>query len=322
MNHWPELVPVELARLRILRVRFHLRAAAAGSLPPYLGSTLRGALAMAMRRLVCTHGMRPCDGCPVQRSCPYPDTFETPAASGSQEIKRMRDLPHPLVIEPPLHHPQSYRPGDLLPFDINLFGSAFTRLPYLVFAVKEMGLEGLGEKRIPFSLVSVTDRSGAALYDETTGILAAERPMVTIAELLDANIPGETVKLRLETPLRLKSQGTLQSRRLDIGMFCATVCRRLWAILTRFESADPEKVDFRPLLHADGYPVIESARLQWRDLTRYSNRQNTSLKMGGLVGSISLVSVTAPWRPLLTAATAVHVGKSTIMGLGKIVMDS
>ncbi|HPO09696.1 MAG TPA: CRISPR system precrRNA processing endoribonuclease RAMP protein Cas6 [bacterium] len=321
MNPWPELVPEALGTLQILRIECLLTSQAETHLPEYLGSTLRGSLAMAMRQMVCTYGNRPCDGCPVQASCHYPNLFETPSATGTQEIRRMRDIPHPIVIEPPVEHRQRYLRGDPLRFEIVLIGKAVSRLPYLAFAVNEMANTGLGVQRSPFMLQEIRDHTGEIVYDIDSGKLSRDVSGMTLRELFDSHPVLSPVKLVLETPLRMKSEGSLMTRRLDPDMFLKQSCRRLWALLTQYEDIDPDQLDFRPLLAETPMPRVVQSSLKWWDLERYSNRQKTKMKVGGMVGHTVWDGNIKPWWPILLAITQVHAGKGAVMGLGRIRLE-
>ncbi len=310
-------IPEALFALRYRRVRFILRSLSECRLPDFLGSTLRGALAMSFRRMVCTFGMRPCDGCPVQRTCPYPALFETPAATGTQAVKRMRDIPHPILIVPPLRHAKRYRPGDTLAFETVLLGPATQRVPYLIFAVNEMAGQGLGMERSPFQLAAVTEREGQPLYDGERGQLLREPEPLNLGEILQPQAPA-SVRVVLETPLRVKAGGSLLAREIEAADFLCLAGRRLGALI-RFHGHDPAGgFDFRSRMEKEALPELRDRHLRWRDLSRYSNRQKSSLKIGGLTGHFTLRGNLQPWWGILQAVELVHLGKGTIMGLGQI----
>ena len=318
MIHWPIAVPESLQRLRVYRLQFELEGQADVRLPSYLGSTLRGSLAMAFRRMVCTHGMRRCDGCPVQATCPYPAYFETSEPSGRQSIKRMRDRPHPVVIEPPGKHKREYQRGDRLSFGLVLIGHGIEGLPYFVFAVNEMAEVGLGADRVPFRLVTVQDAGGITVFDCESGQLVGTAKPPTVADIVSASHIPESCELLLDTPLRIVFNKSLVGRDLTMDVFLKHACRRLWALLTTYEDVNPDELDFRPLLREVPVPDVISSSLRWWDLERYSNRQKSKLKIGGLVGEVTLSGNIEPWWPILVAISEVHVGKGTVMGLGKV----
>ncbi|RLB08587.1 MAG: CRISPR-associated protein Cas6, partial [Deltaproteobacteria bacterium] len=54
---------------------------------------------------------------------------------------------------------------------------------------------------------------------------------------------------------------------------------------------------------------------------RYSNRQESKMFMGGIIGSITYEGELDEFYPLLKFCQEVHIGKATSFGLGKIKMD-
>lgn len=318
MNDWPELVPLALGELQTLRLRFVMEAAGDARLPEYVGSTLRGALAMSFRRMVCTYGKRSCDGCPAQRTCSYPGLFETPESTGAQAIRRLRDIPHPIVIEPPARHPIQYREGARFDFGVVLIGKAISALPYLIFAVNEMGAIGLGVRRSLFRLLSVEDRLGVSIFDSQTGIVNGRGKITSIRELWEQHPYSSRLRIAFETPLRIKQDQKLVSKSFDVSTFFRQSCRRLWELVLHHSQSKANELDFRPLLERIPIPRVEKTGLRWKELERYSNRQKTKLKMGGICGQFELLDVKKEWAPILTAVSELHAGKGTIMGLGKV----
>ncbi len=71
------------------------------------------------------------------------------------------------------------------------------------------------------------------------------------------------------------------------------------------------------MLGAANAVVVENQNLHWEDWERYSNRQETRMKMGGFVGEVTLLGELAPWLPLLKIGELTHVGKGATFGLGK-----
>lgn len=74
--------------------------------------------------------------------------------------------------------------------------------------------------------------------------------------------------------------------------------------------------------HSSRRVTIQEAELRWRDWTRYSSRQKTQMKMGGLLGSIRLPGEQIePFWPVIQLGQWVHAGKGSVMGLGKYRID-
>ena len=88
--------------LEIARFDVTLRALERTILPPYLGSTLRGALGHALKDVACVVEHRDCRRCPFLESCAYPYLFETPVPPEIKELRGQTHAPLPFLIEPPL----------------------------------------------------------------------------------------------------------------------------------------------------------------------------------------------------------------------------
>jgi CRISPR/Cas system endoribonuclease Cas6 (RAMP superfamily) len=65
----------------------------------------------------------------------------------------------------------------------------------------------------------------------------------------------------------------------------------------------------------------EDGEQKWVDLQRYSRRQNTRLKIGGIIGWQTFSGdALSEFIPMLRLMEWLHVGKLTTMGLGKITL--
>ncbi len=74
---------------------------------------------------------------------------------------------------------------------------------------------------------------------------------------------------------------------------------------------------FRPLLDQTA-ALRATPHLAWHDWERYSNRQQTKMVFGGLLGTLDLEGDLAS---LLRAAEILHVGKGATFGLGRIAVE-
>jgi valyl-tRNA synthetase len=84
------------------------------------------------------------------------------------------------------------------------------------------------------------------------------------------------------------------------------------------DDGSPWNPDYSALTEAAGKVETISSNLRWKDWTRYSSRQDRRMKLGGVVGNIVFGRGAHRFINLIRAGEALHLGKSTTFGLGKI----
>ena len=129
----------ELKKINFASFSFHIRATTELRLPPFKGSTLRGAFGIAFKDTVCVMDHRDCDRCILRLKCCYPYIFDTPIPDESARMHNYPSAPHPFVIEPPLETKTIYECGDPLIFGLTLIGKAVDYLPYFIYAFERLG---------------------------------------------------------------------------------------------------------------------------------------------------------------------------------------
>ena len=145
----------QLSPFRCLRLRVEVTATRRIELPAYLGSTLRGAFGMALRRSACALRRQECGTCLLRATCIYSYTFETPLMSGGGEQRRYATAPHPFVLNLETGTSGIQEPGSIFAFGMTLVGRACDFLPYFVYAFQRMGELGIGKGRGTFELLRV-----------------------------------------------------------------------------------------------------------------------------------------------------------------------
>ena len=295
--------------------RFRLRCIEPMRLPPYKGSALRGVFGHAFKDVVCALRREECRTCLVRASCTYQRVFETRVAPHAGPRPGVDAAPHPYLFGVDRDGRTEYAEGDQLAFTLTLLGPALGILPYLVYAFQEVGRRGLTPARKPLALHAV-EALGAegwrGVYAEGAGSLAETRVPAPPPEVPDLS-RGAVV--HLETPLRLQERGALVRDPGFGTLFLAA--RRRFGLLARYYGNGEPPFD-RGLLEASRQiPTIRS-ELRWHDWTRYSNRQKTTMQLGGLVGELAFAGDLAPFAPWLAWAERLHLGKATSFGLGAV----
>jgi len=292
-------------------------------LPEYKGSTFRGVFGAALKKVVCALPRHECTDCLLREKCVYAFVFETPSpAPEPQERKRIASPPHPYVIEPPETAKTHYRKGDPFDFALILFGKSNEYLPYFIYAIEQMGRLGVGRKidgtRAAFSLKSVAANHKTIYSSMDNKIKDCQSPSELHFEVPasphDALI--QSLEITLKTPLRLKFQNRLEAA-LPFHVLTRAMLRRISSLGAYYGNGEPP-LDYRGLVERAKSVEINTASLTWFDWKRYSNKQDQSMLMGGIVGRVRYSGDLTEFVPLIRCCEKLHLGKQTSFGLGKI----
>jgi len=312
--------------LRVAHLRFTLQAQAAGRLPAYAGSALRGSLAAAYKRTVCVVDHRNCSVCHLRTLCTYPLIFEPPPRP-EVPLLGAEGVPPAYVLRPPpvplWSHlsPRPIRPGQTWTFDLLLFGPAIVQFPLVLYAAHRAFQGGLGGRRIPFRLRRVLQvhpdgRRRRSLWQDTSPG-PPRTPRSFLLHPPRPTRPVEHLRIRFLTPLRLKHGGRYRfDARLDTLM--AALLRRLSRLGLLYGTGPVE--EYRDLLATARQVRTVTQDLTWVDWQRYSARQATAIQLGGWVGTLDVEGPLTPLWGWLRLGEVVHVGKNTAFGLGRYVL--
>lgn len=294
-------------------VHLELEALASWAPPDFPGSMYRGALASALRRLVCVMHRPSCEGCPLVQACIYHRLFETRPDPAAGVMRRYNHAPHPLVIVVTWRDQKGAirPPGTREALTVRLFGPDAATAPFLVEAAGSMAAHGLGRGRVPFRVVTARIEPGCGARPSRDGQASASQPALP-------RLPWRR-RWHLRSPLRIASQGKpIGPDRLDGAVIGRSVLRRIGLMAQFYGILDPA-IDF-PALAAQATRLrLCEADIRWLSLRRWSSRQRAEQSIGGILGSLVLdfaeapdLAVLADWVPVM------HLGKDTSMGLGHV----
>ncbi|HOV84909.1 MAG TPA: CRISPR system precrRNA processing endoribonuclease RAMP protein Cas6 [Syntrophobacteraceae bacterium] len=309
-----------LGSFRCLRLQVEVRARNRVALPPYRGSTLRGAFGLALLRSACVLRQQKCPTCLLRRKCIYSYTFETPLWGENGELRRYAAAPHPFVLTLEVGREEVHEAGSEFEFAVTLVGRAVDFLPYYVHAFQRMGETGIGKGRGRFEVLRVLemdvgDEIAGPVYEG--GVLRVPRTVLGLEDALAVagELSGDGVTLDLLTPLRLVYGGEL-CREPAFHVLVRNLLRRLHN-LTLFHCDDGAPPPDGALIDLAEQVVPDRRDIRWHDWERYSHRQERRMKLGGLLGKISYRGDLAPFLPLLVLGSWVNLGKNTSFGLGR-----
>ena len=289
-------------------------------LPIFKGSTFRGGLGLAYKRVVCALRLKDCPTCLLRYRCAYSVCFETPVPQHAEIMRKYPYAPHPFVLEPPLDHSRVFEEGSLFRVGLWLIGRGIDFLPHFIYAFDEMGRQGIGANRGKIELVRVTSSSSGeerVIYDHKTRELIHLPEPVTkeVVQRRAESLQGVPLRLIFETPMRLKVEGRLASEP-DLGPLISALFRRLSA-LHYFHCDGSDSADFRGLVDKASKTNLRKIDTRWVDWTRYSSRQDVTMQLGGFIGQLECEPISHELLPVLCWGEYLHGGKGSAFGLGK-----
>lgn len=287
--------------LEISPYKISLVAVDHGRLPPYKGSTLRGAMGWALKDLTCVEGLTSCAPC-ERSACAYREMFEPRPAADLEVMAKTVSVPRPFVIEPPASVRREYSPGDRLVFGVVLFGRAARYLPHVIASFQQAGQRGLGRaEKVRFVVESV-------LVDDEL------RETSDVLPMWKEQLPVH-VGFRFETPLRLEKDPAAAKRHPEFGELFGRIVRRAQLVDYFYGTGTVPGLQGR-LKDLAAKVERVGAELTWLEWERHSSRSG-KYPTGGLVGDVVYQGEFAELMPLLLLGQYLHLGKDTSMGMGR-----
>lgn len=312
-------------KIPYLKAIFRIEALDELRLPYYKGSTFRGVFGNTFKRVVCVFKNKVCEECLLKQSCVYAYVFETSPSQRENAIFNMgkyKSIPHPFIIEPPMDGKKYYDSGEVLDFSLLLFGKAISYLPYFLYTFSECGKDGIGKGRGRYTLKEVITEDNQLIYTEKDNkIITPEIKNIEINENIElTNTNPKEIRLNLVTPVRLKNKNDLV-RDLEFNILIKALMLRINLINFFHCSGEEAKWDHKNILEKSKEVKIIEDNTRWLDWERYSSRQQTKMKLGGIVGTITYSGSLEPYIEILRAGEILHVGKNTTFGLGKYIIE-
>lgn len=294
----------------------HYRASFAFEAPPrfsdFPGSAWRGALGHALKGTVCVTHQPHCPDCLLYRSCLYPYFYDTPPAPHATRMRRYATVPHPYILDP-----EGVAENGVYWLGFTLIGKANQHLPVFLYALMRATQDprGVAGNRAMLMAVQQESRPGSGDWQS---IYQPEGTLDALAPSWPEIPPTPTsCTVKIHTPLRVKRDGHhVDAAEFGFADLFVNLLRRV-SMLCAHHTDNPLEIDFRGLTAA-ARQVSCQTDLSWRDLTRYSTRQRTAMRLGGVTGRLHIAGQDlTPFWPYLWQGQWLHGGSGTTMGLGR-----
>ncbi len=269
----------------------------------------RSILGNQLKRMSCIMRGKSCDECPLRYQCSYSVIFETPVPKDNPHLSGRNRYPHPFTLYLNAGTNTATTETEL---DLNLFGSNISYFPYLYFALKQAGEAGVFKERIRYKIESIT-ANGKNILISTENLDTEINPSKWLYPETESESVYRKLIIELLSPLRLKINGHY-SKNFSYTDFIENLQRRLTLLCKSYGNCGESS----PQPNSES-PKTEKIHLQWADYPRYSARQKTALRLGGVIGLMEIEGeFSAAENAILQGGSIFHCGKNTAFGFGKI----
>ncbi len=254
----------------------------------FIGSTIRGAMGYALKKVTCINPSYNCESCFAESSCLYYDFYEK------------KDSFHKYRFDIELG-------SGKFDFGLYIFDNACDKLPYILSALEIMLTKnGLTKNDYKFKNIEIF-LNGHSIYKD------GEFKSLDILQKtfkLDSFCPN--IKIKLLTPIRIKKNNRLLRDDIELD----DILRSIYQREQEFKKGERiYRLNFEP-----NYKIVLKA-LVYKPLLRKSGRQNQRMNMDGIMGEMAIMGLDRESYRLLKLGEIIGVGKQTVMGLGKIEVE-
>jgi hypothetical protein len=254
----------------------------------FIGSQLRGALGYALKKVTCINPSFECSECFAQNNCLYYSFYEQKNSFLKYRFDFILGL-------------------DYYDFNYYLFDNEVQKLPYLISAFSIMLTQnGLGSNRVKYKDFDIFVDDKNCMIDNKI-VLPKNYIKTFHIEKIYQNIILEFI-----TPLRIKKDNRfIRDDNIKLQDIINSIYQRQMGLIGRKYKKFPYKIEGE----------IVKKELSYKELTRKSNRQNTIMNLGGIIGKIQIKGLNKESFEVLKIGELIAVGKSTVFGLGKIKIE-
>lgn len=274
----------------------------------------RGAIGRELRRMSCIFPNRICQQCSINKTCVYSFLFETHIDKNNDFIYGRDRASHPFIIN---IEAETHKPLNFVELELTLIGKATDYLPYFYQAVTRAGELGFSKDSIKYKIADVINK-GKSVLSSVGGFNIPKQLDVWELDSEANKTQRADCLIEFKTPLRIKKDGKYL-RTPTYSDIINSIQRRVLVLSSLYQdSVTNNKLD-RETVEVWSKNKIMETQARWVDVNYYSRSQNESLKLGGVVGKISIDGEFSPQEfSLLRAGELFNIGKNVAFGLGKI----
>lgn len=260
-------------------------------------------------------GEKNCKVCPLNFNCSYFNIFEPRKISF--EKSKWEEIPRPYVLDILMNSSKKIEKEEFFNFNLILIGEAIKYFPFFYLAFERFGEKGIGKERDKFSLEEIREE----FPQKKTIYKKGEEKLSCIegASIKFEEKEIEKIKVIFLTPTKLKFNNKYCDNP-SFEVLMESILRRVYFFLT-FWCGTKIEYNFKELIENAKKIKMLRKNIKWLDFERYSTRQNTKMKLGGILGEVEYSGDLKIFYPYLKLCEYIHIGKNTTFGFGKIMLE-
>ncbi len=262
-----------------------------------------------MKKIFCIQRQKICSECVLNKKCGYSVIFESPLEKENELLPGINKKPHPYTIFFVSKKGEVLKNGTL---NITLIGDdAISFTPYIYFALKNAGENGIFKDRIRFKIFDVKI-PGRSIFISENKIDTDFKPL-SFDLKNSRNTQSKLLKIELLTPLRLKIDKRLKKNLTYKGLLKGAINRL--NLLSAFYGDEKFDLSFKDggRILSEKYEIFGESHLY------YSSRQGQKLILSGVTGFMEIKKEFSEREiSILKGGEIFGIGKSTSFGFGRI----
>ena len=301
------LLAKEFLQVRYIKLHFALEMTEDTVLPVQKASALRGGMGEMLLQINCIRD-RKCDACEFEEECIVRRVMYSKMRIQPEFMSAGDSVGYVIDCE---NYREEFHAGDLLEFDLLLFGRMAVYFGQILQAFQYLGVFGLGKHKAHYRIARVTNShrqdilSGNDIY-----MSRVELQQIADYVLYRKRRAGQQGRLNFHTPLTLKNQGVFL-KEFEIGAVLKAIERRLY-MLNCYEGIDAGRIDTDTIV-----PLQISQRAKPFSVKRYSSTHEQKIRLDGICGNLVFEDAPEMAAELLLAGELIHIGKNTSFGFGR-----
>lgn len=299
--------------VRWTRLKFKIELLEDSYLPTQKNSALRGGMGSILMSYFCINKGQ-CKECLMAENCVVQNIMN-PKLEVELPFTKNANTSSPGFVIECLDYRNEYKKGDIIKFDLLIFAKTLNYIPQFIFSFDKLGEKGFGKNRAKYRLEGIYSNEDKMIFKD--GVFYKEN--LEILKLNNYIIGREKEINRIKsiqfiTPFRFMKNNKLVDD-IDFKDFIISLQRRI-SILNALEGRVVNNFQM------DILGELIEKDIYWTEFKRYSSRQKSPMKLGGIKGRIIFSDEINNYKDLVIAGELTHIGKNTSFGLGKYVIES